>query len=1250
MSDYGGRAPHKPRGSSTREAYSQRHTSMNGAPTSSGPSRTLSMGSILNPTDAAFYGNRTYSADQNTRPPTGASGRFRGSYAARTSVASGYRGREGEGYSNDGHSSGGYSRPETGFTQRPYTGQSQGFSKYSVDEMGDKYASKTGESLYDYDPDSPHIGTGIEENMEAGYEDNRVAQCDVVKSYEEDLMDKGMYDGRFLEGTPENYKQRVVEPQWNMLGSAIFLAYVGGAIFYFFIRATKTLDIGWMGYAGSILFCEIFICASTIAYGFVLTKTAITKKTKGLPPEGKGEPDANKFQFDLRVMIPCYKEALDVVENTVRAALNADLPDNTTRTIYLCDDGADPNKMDLCHELGPDVMYVTGRPKEKGEINGKSSNLNNCLQMIYPPGITIPNTEILFILDADMVPNQNFFCKVLEVMAEEAVALCLTPQGYHNVLPDSDIFNNVNLAFWEYILPGYDAWGYVSCTGTNFALRASAVAHCGWFPTYTITEDYALGMELKRLGYKSIYMKEYLAYGEAPEDMRSILKQRSRWCKGQMQVFFSRHNPLIYTGLTFGMRILYFSSCWCYVTNMVAVPLAIIVPFLAMVFGLLPFVLNKWFALGASIYLGTTCAMNLYCKKRWHAKLMWFSTICNTLLWFTFSKAIFNVLLTKLGLRQKGTFKTTKKRGQEDDRDLEGCSAPDLSEMEGTKDYYVLVVLGLINLCTIIVVLYKLAVDGPKAYLMMMMFWSLFNLIPEVLFVCYSFSNNGRGRFFEDLCLTLLFASYLCTLGGVICIWLVPSEYQFSQVLGIALLFFGGQRSGSIADQSNRVPWRGDSALLDAYMEKSLAGGWYDAGDHIKSSYTIATATCFMAWGLFEFKKNMAKVDDNIKHGLDTIQWGADYLIKAHVEPEVFIAQVGNYTLDHSYWGRPEDMNMTRMAYPVDATRPGSDVLAAASAALAATAAAMGVNGNRQYAGLAMKEAIDLYNLAKKYPGSYSKSIPTEGHYWSDSFYDDLAWAACWLYKAGGAVEYLKDCETFYALHFKFEPQAANTPYFSQDHIIYGVDVLLATITRKAQYVNRVERWLMGWMTGSKVLYTPLGLAYVPMNVSFSGTGGSPLQYTANTAFLAIVWGKYRPGGGAQNFCWARKQIAYMLGDKGQSYVVGFGRYTPRKVPHRAASCPEPSEAICTWQTGYLNTGDNYHVLYGALVGGPDRNDQYEDKRDMNSIMNRVSLLNNAGFTGAILGLTGMRVSEAKCNQGQGLVQKIFKKANDIRY
>ena len=52
-------------------------------------------------------------------------------------------------------------------------------------------------------------------------------------------------------------------------------------------------------------------------------------------------------------------------------------------------------------------------------------------------------------------------------------------------------------------------------------------------------------MELRSAGYRGTYLAEYLAVGEAPEELRNVLRQRSRWTKGHRQVFFSARNPLL---------------------------------------------------------------------------------------------------------------------------------------------------------------------------------------------------------------------------------------------------------------------------------------------------------------------------------------------------------------------------------------------------------------------------------------------------------------------------------------------------------------------------------------------------------------------------------------------------------------------------------------------------------------------------------------------------------------------------------
>ena len=72
--------------------------------------------------------------------------------------------------------------------------------------------------------------------------------------------------------------------------------------------------------------------------------------------------------------------------------------------------------------------------------------------------------------------------------------------------------------------------GY-AIAGTNFLIRSNAFEECGWSPEYTLTEDYALGMELTKRKWKCRYVEEYLAIGEAPEEVRNCFQQRSRWAK-----------------------------------------------------------------------------------------------------------------------------------------------------------------------------------------------------------------------------------------------------------------------------------------------------------------------------------------------------------------------------------------------------------------------------------------------------------------------------------------------------------------------------------------------------------------------------------------------------------------------------------------------------------------------------------------------------------------------------------------------
>ncbi|SEJ39442.1 cellulose synthase (UDP-forming) [Arthrobacter sp. yr096] len=110
--------------------------------------------------------------------------------------------------------------------------------------------------------------------------------------------------------------------------------------------------------------------------------------------------------------------------------------------------------------------------------------------------------------------------------------------------------------------------------------------------TISVTEDMATAMRLHGLGWKSVYHHEILALGLAPEDLKTMLTQRLRWAQGTMQVLL-RENPLIQRRLTWGQRLMYFSTMWSYLSGFAAV-VYFAAPIIYLTLGILPVSSLSW--------------------------------------------------------------------------------------------------------------------------------------------------------------------------------------------------------------------------------------------------------------------------------------------------------------------------------------------------------------------------------------------------------------------------------------------------------------------------------------------------------------------------------------------------------------------------------------------------------------------------------------------------------------------------------
>jgi cellulose synthase (UDP-forming) len=70
------------------------------------------------------------------------------------------------------------------------------------------------------------------------------------------------------------------------------------------------------------------------------------------------------------------------------------------------------------------------------------------------------------------------------------------------------------------------------CCGTNVVFRRAALDEVGGFPTDSLTEDFALSIDLHERQWESVYVSEPLAAGYGPEDLAAYIGQQHRWARG----------------------------------------------------------------------------------------------------------------------------------------------------------------------------------------------------------------------------------------------------------------------------------------------------------------------------------------------------------------------------------------------------------------------------------------------------------------------------------------------------------------------------------------------------------------------------------------------------------------------------------------------------------------------------------------------------------------------------------------------
>jgi len=436
----------------------------------------------------------------------------------------------------------------------------------------------------------------------------------------------------------------------------------------------------------------------------------------------------------------------------------------------------------------------------------------------------------------------------------------------------------------------------------------------------------------------------------------------------------------------------------------------------------------------------------------------------------------------------------------------------------------------------------------------------------------------------------------------------VAKSQDYARHIELSLLFYEAQRSGKLPE-NNRIYWRHDS-LLDAGADNGvdLTGGYYDAGDNVKFNFPAAAAMTLLAWSGVDYADGYKKAGQ-WDYLLDAVKWGADYFLKCHTGKNELYVQVGLGATDHGYWYPPEYVQYKHPSFKITASAPGSEV-AGDTASFLAAASILFKDVDSSYSATLLKHAKEIYEFADTYRGEYIKAVPdAQGFYsnWSGCN-DELAFGALWLYRATGDESYMN----------KFK-KIADATYGEQDTKAYGTCsgpiswddkrpgayILAAIVTGDESRKNLAYKYCDNILTQPK---TPGGLWYDD-NLSKWGSN----RYASNAAAMVAMFANSLPASDskrAKYVDFVKKQTDYILGDNPAkvNYVVGAEANSPKAVHHRAASGTYDSQDTNAKPTDY-----NIFTLWGALAGGPDKNDKYSDTRK-DYEMNEVALDYNAGF------------------------------------
>jgi cellulose synthase/poly-beta-1,6-N-acetylglucosamine synthase-like glycosyltransferase len=234
---------------------------------------------------------------------------------------------------------------------------------------------------------------------------------------------------------------------------------------------------------------------------------------------------AEKTLPTVSIIVPLKNEE-KVVERLLKALSNLQYPSPKMEIIVVNDESNDKTG-EICNEYAQHCvqMKVFNRPQS----STKAAALNF--------GVQHSRGEIVATFDADSVPESDAVLKAVKYFKDQQVAAV---QGRINSINANEnmltkfLFYEGTVQYEAYIR-GKDRLSlFVGLAGTCQFIRRKILDEIGGWNERNLSEDVELSLRLTERDYIIKYASEVRTWEESPNNLRSLVRQRARWYRGNI--------------------------------------------------------------------------------------------------------------------------------------------------------------------------------------------------------------------------------------------------------------------------------------------------------------------------------------------------------------------------------------------------------------------------------------------------------------------------------------------------------------------------------------------------------------------------------------------------------------------------------------------------------------------------------------------------------------------------------------------